>query len=315
MRLNTLQNKCSSDISPARVAIRYLAYLICFLPGIFPVPGSAAPVLHGVPDNIILRKIPERPRDAITGSQFARETAGMTREERQAKALEEFRRGNVPGFLRKLTPVHLSLRKPGGETIRAVIWVTPDYLAIGSDEDFLRIPLTLPSAATVADTFDCILPTPKMVDAIYDQSSCHLAPDPLPPGPNMRSSEYYLKHREMIRSQQKQAGCTLGELVSGHKKDVVITNRLNRKPGRIAIYGWHRKSGDPIQPLSTFHGKDYADYSHGIRLIFKTVWIDEVPRSIIDVLRDSRLAAVLTYEGFVSKLLEMLRLRQDRPGR
>ncbi|UCF92491.1 MAG: hypothetical protein JSW39_30225 [Desulfobacterales bacterium] len=183
----------------------------------------------------------------------------MTGRERQTRALDELLRGNVPDFLRKLKPVHLSYRSPQGKTITALIWVTPDYLAIGSDEDFLRIPLSYPSAVAAAQAFDCVLPTRKMVDAIYKQATCHLEPDPLPPGPKMRSSEYYLKHREMIRAQRKEAGCALGELVAGHKKDIVLTNRLNAKPGRIAIYGWHRKNGAPIQPLSTVHGERYAD--------------------------------------------------------
>ncbi|MBL7180682.1 MAG: hypothetical protein ISS65_10815 [Desulfobacterales bacterium] len=264
---------------------------------------------QGIPDTLCLQKIPERPRDAITGLQFARETTGMTGEEQQSKALGELRRGNIPDFLRKLKPVHFNYRKPRGEMITAIIWATPDYVAIGSDEDFLRIPLTYPSAVAVAEAFECVLPTPKMVDAIYEQSTCHLEPDPLPPGPMMRSSEYFLKHREMIRNQRQQAGCALGELVSGHKKDVVITNRLNRKPGRIAIYGWHTKNGEPIQPLSIFHGKNYADYSHGLRLIYKTVWINGKPRSLLEVLQDPRVAPVLTDEGFINKLLKMLHLR------
>ncbi len=61
---------------------------------------------------------------------------------------------------------------------------------------------------------------------------------------------------------------------AGHKKDVVITNRLTREQGRIAIYGWHQPTGIPIQPLSTVHGAGYADYSHGIRLVSDVVLID-----------------------------------------
>ncbi len=193
--------------------------------------------------------------------------------------------------------------------ITALIWVTPDYLAIGSDENFLRIPLSYPSAVAVAQAFECVLPTRKIVDAIYKQATCRLKPAPLPPGPKMRSSEYYLKHREMIRAQRKEADCALGELVSGHKKDVVLTNRLNEKPGRVAIYGWHRKTGEPIQPLSTVHGDRYADYSHGVRLIYKTVWINGEPRSILEILQDPRLAPVLTHEGLIARLLLMLLLK------
>lgn len=64
----------------------------------------------------------------------------MTGPERQAKATDELLRGNVPDFLRKLKPVYLACRSPPGKMITALIWVSPDYLAIGSDEDFLRIP-------------------------------------------------------------------------------------------------------------------------------------------------------------------------------
>ncbi|MCG7851242.1 MAG: hypothetical protein MIO92_01835 [Methanosarcinaceae archaeon] len=301
--------KRSSHILPVPFAIRHLACLLFFLLSLLSPVCAVEPVDQWIPDSLFLQKIPKRPRDAITGTQFARETTGMTGRDRQSRALDELLRGNVPDFLRKLKPVHLTYRSPQWEMITALIWVTPDYLAIGSDEDFLRIPLSYPSAIVVAQAFDCVLPTPKMVDAIYEQAAYCLEPDPLPPGPKMRSSEYYVKHREKIRAKRKEAGCALGELVAGHKKDIVLTNRLNEKPGRIAIYGWHRKTGEPIQPLSTVHGARYADYSHGLRLIYKTVWINGESRSILDVLQDPDLAPVLTHEGLISRLRVMLRLR------
>ncbi|RMF92749.1 MAG: hypothetical protein D6736_02855, partial [Nitrospinota bacterium] len=83
-------------------------------------------------------------------------------------------------FLRRLTPVHLSYTPPGRKPLQATIWVMPDYLAIGSDADFLRIPLSYPAAITIANTFGFVLPTCKMVDAIYRQAAVHLRPQPLP---------------------------------------------------------------------------------------------------------------------------------------
>jgi hypothetical protein len=245
--------------------------------------------------------IPPRPKDGISGSEFARRTAGMSGADRQQAALAELRRGNIPEFLRNLKPVRLSYAPSGQDALTAVIWVMPDYLAIGSNEDFLRIPLTYSSATAIANDWGFILPTRKIVDAIYKQSTCHLKPEPLPPGSNMRSSEYYLKHRKMIRAERQRAGCALGELTSGHKKDVVLTNLLLKKPGRLAIYGWHRRSGKPIQPLSTVHEAEYADYSHGVRLVSQTVCIDKRPRCIFDVLQDPVLAPLLTYEGEILK--------------
>ena len=59
-------------------------------------------------------------------------------------------------------------------------------------------------------------------------------------GPQMRSTEYYRIHNEKIEEQSRDSWCSPGALVSGDKKDVVVTNLLDSNPGRIAIYGWHR---------------------------------------------------------------------------
>jgi len=181
--------------------------------------------------------------------------------------------------------------------------VTPDYLSIGSDEDFLRIPLTRPTAVTIAEEFGFVLPTRKIVDAVFEQADFRFKPQPLPPGRMMRSSEYYVRHNEMIEEQHRNR--SLGELVAGNKKDVVLSNRL-LGPERIAIYGWHRRKGEPIQPLSTVHGARYADYSHGVRLVYDKVCIDGELRSIYDVLLDPSLAPALSYEGLIPKIKRLM---------
>ena len=97
-----------------------------------------------VPGMFLAETIPLRPEDSISGSEFAHRTAAMTGAERQQAALSELRRGNIPAFLRELKPVELSYKSSTGKSINAVIWVMPDYLAIGADNDFLRIPLPTP---------------------------------------------------------------------------------------------------------------------------------------------------------------------------
>jgi len=248
------------------------------------------------PSDIVARIIPERPEDAITGTEFARRTTGFKGIARQQAALFELRRGNVPNFLRHLVPVRLS-REIAGELVEGIVWVLPDYLAIGSDDDFLRMPLTYYSATDVANRFDCVLPTTRIVDAIFAQAPHHLTPAPLPAGPKMRSSEYYLRHRQLIERQV--VGIPPGELIVGHKKDVVLTNRLSTHKDRIAIYGWQRPNGNPIQPLSTIHGARYADYSHGLRLVYDEIWVRGAMRSIYDVLKDPELAPLVSDEGAI----------------
>ena len=117
----------------------------------------------------------------------------------------------------------------------------------------------------------------------------------------------------MIKEQRLALGCPLGALISGHKKDVVLTNRLRETIGRIAIYGWHRLSGIPIQPLTIVHGANYADYSHGIRLISNVVLIDGQPRSIYEVLEDPKLAPILSDEGPIRKVLQLMGIHHPYP--
>lgn len=251
-------------------------------------------------------RIPPRLANAPTGSQFAEETRSFTGRERQEAAVFEIANGNIPDFLRVLKPVRMEGRLPNGRDAAATIWVMPDYLAIGSDQDFLRFPLTMPSATAVANQFGFSLPTPKMVDAIYAQSDFRFEPIPMRPGPMMRSSDYCLRHQRMTEAQR--AGRPLGELVSGHKKDVVLTTRLNDYLDRVAIYGWQRRNGEPIQPLSKVHGENYADYSHGIRLVWTTVWVDGVSHSLYDMLKDPNLAPLLTYEKVFQRPRLLMRL-------
>ena len=227
----------------------------------------------------------------------------MDSRQREQAILKEILAGNLPGFLRKLVPVKLSYQPAGGKTLTATIFVMPEYLAIGSDNDFLRIPMNLYTATAVANRLGFVLPTRKIVDAIYDQSAFHFTPEPMTAGPQMRSTEYYRMHNEMIDEQSRTLGFPLGALVSGAQEGCrphqsagdAIRDRLRSTDG-IAL------SGAPIQPLSTVHGACYADYSHGIRLVSETAMVDGKLRSIYEILQDPRLARVLSDEGPIPDL-------------
>jgi len=241
-----------------------------------------------------------------TGSQFAQYIAGMNPRQREQAILDELLRGNLPDFVKNLVPVQLTYSAAGGRTLSATVFVMPEYLAIGTDKDFLRIPMNLYTAAAVASHMGFVLPTRKIVDAIYRQAAFHLSPEPMTPGPEMRSTEYYRIHNEKVAIQERAIGVTEGALVSGDKKDVVLTRLLASNPGRIAIYGWHRLNGTPIQPLSTVHGACYADYSHGIRLVSETAIVDGRRQSIYDLLGDPQLAGIVSDEGPIRNARELM---------
>ncbi|WP_164736504.1 hypothetical protein [Pararhodobacter zhoushanensis] len=248
----------------------------------------------------LTRAIPRRARNAGDGSSVIGRLTGSGGGERDNAVISEVLAGNIPDFLRDLVPVTFNGTGASGQPTRVTICVTPDYLAVGSDSDFVRVPLGLPAAMRVAERFDMVLPTTRMVDAIYQQAAIHLSPAPMEPNGQMASTNYFLRHNATVEGQRRQAGGHLGQLVSGHKKDLVLTNRLQSHPGRVAIYGWHRRNGQAIQPLSTVHGAQYADYSHGIRLVARRAYVNGRAVDLRDLLSDSRLAGLVSAEGTIS---------------
>lgn len=272
-------------------------------------PAVAASPSTAISAAVFLTSLPPREPNALAGSELVARLAALSVEERDRRLVDEVLAGNVPAFLRRLQPVEMTLARPGGAAVKAVIWVMPDYLAIGSDQDFVRIPLGLDAALRVARQLDCALPTRRMVDSIYETAELRLEPRPMPAGAAMTSVAYLLAHNRTIQHQLE--GFAPGLLVSGNKKDVVLTPRLGQRKRRVAIYGWHRPTGRPIQPLSTVHEARYADYSHGIRLVSGTVVVDGELRSIFDVLEDQALAALLSDEG-VDRNARRLLARSER---
>jgi len=247
----------------------------------------------------LAQDMPARLPTAAGGREFVQQVQGISGAERDLAVRTELLAGNLPQFLRALKPVTLRGQLPDGKNVMITLCVAPDYLAIGSDNDFVRVPMGLAAALAVTDRFGFMLPTPKMVDAIYRQATAHLTPQPMPAGSEMRSTDYFWRHDQSILAQRQALHAPLGALTAGHKKDLVMTNRLWSHLDRVAIYGWQQRDGQPIQPLSTVHGARYADYSHGVRLVSNVAYVNGVARSISDILKDPRLAAVLSDEGAI----------------
>lgn len=239
-----------------------------------------------------------RTDDAATGTEFMRQTEGLAFSERQSAALREVCAGNVPEAFR--IPAILKLVNELGDTL--LLPVAKDYLAIGSDANFVRMPLSLPSAKAIVSRFGFLIPTPALVDAIYEQAGISLKPQPMHPDEKMRSNGYYLRHNELIN---EQAGLTAFPviLVAGHKKDVVISTRMHSQPQKVPIYGWHLGPGEPIQPLSLVHGENYEDYSHGLRLISSSACLNGIRKPLEDLFADPQWDGILGREPGISPRL------------
>lgn len=242
-------------------------------------------------------EIPKRPTDAIGGAEFFKTLDKLTPNEREEAIAREVIRGNVPDFLRTFQKVTVKAKDAAGKERTAIIEVMPDYLAVGSDVDFVRVPMTPMTAARIADAFGCALPTRKIVDEVYRAATVKVEPKPMTE--EREAPATFLRHNAIIEEQR--SGKKLGELLAGNKKDIVVTNRLAEKPNRVAIYGWHKLDGKPIQPLTIVHRDSYVDYSHGVRLMKRAVTVDGKTWDIRHVLYVNDLTGLLSDEGPITR--------------
>src|SRR5262249_10299307 len=100
-------------------------------------------------------------------------------------------------------------------------------------------------------------------------------------------------HNAAVEEQRAARRLSLGPLTAGNMKDIVLANDLAKHKNKVAIYGWHREGGRPIQPLTTVHSKNYADYSHGVRLVSDLVVLDGEETKIQRVMKDRMLCCLL----------------------
>ncbi len=232
---------------------------------------------------------------ALGATAFYQKLAAAKWQERDSLAKQEILAGNLPSFLRKFIRIRTSITDSiTGKTIDAYYYVAPDYLSVGTDNDWARIPLTPMAAQVIADSFQCFLPTRKMVNTIYEQATVKLAPVPMYAFRD--SSVTMWQHHLIIEGQRKgKQG-----LIAGIKKDIVISGKIARdaKPNRVAIYGWHTLDGKPIQPLYTGHVNWWVDYSHGIRLVYRTIWVNNRPMDYTEVMKDPLLQKLLCDEAW-----------------
>jgi hypothetical protein len=179
---------------------------------------------------------------------------------RETALVKEFLNKNYPSWMFSLKEVKV----PGGS-----VFVTPDYLSIGTDQDFCRTPMTPFAAKFLCDHFGFKVPSKELVELIYEQAE--VVTQPITPawykekGDFMRLGSNYLIDNQWI--DQKLVKPFGGKLIAGHKKDVIWSEKLKQHPRHVAIFGWMTSKNHPIQPETELHDELYEDYSHGIRLI------------------------------------------------
>lgn len=245
--------------------------------------------------------IPNRENTFTTGSQFAKNNLNTDMplgKAREANTLAEALKGNIPNFLRDLVSITIEENNN-----KITYLVMPDVLSIGTDDDFIRMPMNPLTAQKIANQYNCSLPTKKMCDQIWKAATIKLSPHPkgAPYDNSMLSTETFVWHNNIIENQLKSfKNFDRQQLITGIKKDVVLDKDLLNKPDRVAIYGWFQTNGTPIQgPTvnSSSHEITYKDYSHGIRFIAREVFVNDKVMDLYDVLNDNNLSSLISHQG------------------
>lgn len=229
----------------------------------------------------------------ITGSTFYKQAITYDWKKRDSLALLMFQSGLIPNrFLKRVTVTSL-MTDSNGKNWKARLHVSQDYFMVGTRRDFARVPLTPMAAQQIANQTSTALPTRKVVDLIHAHARVKLDPVPLFAH---RDSTLIMRHHDLIIEGQRKGK---SGLISGIKKDVVLSSMDARKgrSHRVAIYGWHRSDGKPIQPLYAGHVNWYADYSHGIRFVDRKVTVNGRRMDYLELLNHPILRGLVTDES------------------
>jgi len=255
---------------------------------------------------------------ALTGHEFIQKVQDMGFWDMEEQTVAQILAGNVPSALKKFRKITYTVTirhryqsytlegfpdgpvKNETHKYKVEMWVLPDYLSIGNDADYVRMPMGPLAAQRVADSLYCSLPTTFLSDRIDEVSEGRIEIFPFRPvGDRNMKPLCFEDSNNAINALMRSKGLKFGQFVSGLKKDVVLTTRLENEPEyyrHVAIYGWFHPDGHPQQPLFIRHGNFYSDYSHGIRLIYRTIKIDGKEYDLRAVLEDPFLFRLVSKE-------------------
>ena len=243
------------------------------------------------------KKLPPRKKNAITGSQFMElmEERGITATDPtyEKAVIDQIMAGNVPSYMRPENWRKMTFKgkTKKGADVSVTIRVCPDYVAIGSDEDYVRVPLSAVALQRLSAMMDVALPTIKVADAIDKKAqkirlvtdteierkkgkkkdsahSTHMIKPDFILWQSKIADENF--HKANIPKFKTKGGGIEYTLVSGHKKDVLVYDSPD--PTRLVQYR------PPEQGLDYgAHPNTHIDYSLGGRLIDQEVELSFKP--------------------------------------
>jgi hypothetical protein len=172
---------------------------------------------------------------------------------------------------------------------RAQIQVSTDALKILG----VRVDVTADGAQRIADALGTILPTPRVLQLIWEQAAVRIEPCTGAADAKMASTARMLQHSECV---DRRIGDRTG-MVANEGKHWVLSNRISGSENLAANYGWFIKGRRPIQTVGTRHDTAHTDYSQIVRLVKPTIRVDGRDIDIRHVGRSPELFGLVSDEG------------------
>lgn len=237
----------------------------------------------------------------IGGDKFIRSVDDMEFWEMERQIVERVLAGNIPDSLKEFRKIVIRTTAEENEGILSKphtieLWVLPDYLAIGTNDDWVRMPMGPVAAQIIADSLYCSLPTCWLVERIDEVAEGRIEPFPFRPLRERNTRPIVFQDsNNAINVLYRAHGYHFGQFISGLKKDIVLSwhSDVPELSNKVFIYGWYYPDGRRIQPLYVHHVNWYSDYSHGVRLIYRTIRIDGKEYDMRKVLEDPNLYLLL----------------------
>jgi len=201
-----------------------------------------------------------------------------------------------------LIPPHLLAFKPvrlTSGTHTGVVYVMPDHFGLGAAGDWLRVPLSGRSAERLARQMGWLLPTRKIVDAIWEApGTVRLAMTGRTPreGETRNAMRLWL---EANAADARAVGDRDGTIVAGHRKSYTVGRASLAEPGNDVIYDGRDAAGNRIQTVENNHSHalGYVDYSQVPRFLAADMEVDGGWRRVADVAADPELAGLVSHNG------------------
>lgn len=189
----------------------------------------------------------------------------------------------------------------------ATIPVMRDVLAVGAEDDFVRVSVNYSTAQRIAELLNAQLLTPHVADLIYDHADVRIQPQVQAwwQDNSMSRVDRMREYDGIVRRALGAVGATSDARLANLGKHWVMTKLLLEPvhAGRAANYGWHKgptSAAGVLQPLETGHDLVWVDYSQMVQLMGQVMTVDGESMRTADVMMSTELFGLVSSDPIVT---------------